>query len=91
MDEALSATDITVKKVLSDLEITRVKALGDGRYTAAVRCMELQGKYLGMFSNRIEHVQSIEDVSTESLLNLVQEISESGGIDVSMALKGCWQ
>ncbi len=78
----MSNAKITVEKVLRDLEVTRVKALLDCNYSAAVRCLELQGKYLKMFSDRIEHVQAIEDISTEELVNLIKELVKAGDIDL---------
>ena len=77
-----SNAQITVEKVLRDLEVTRVKALLDRNYSAAVKCLELQGKYLKMFSDRIEHVQTIEDVSTEKLIELIREVIKAGDIDL---------
>ena len=42
--------------------------MASGHYSAAVRCLELQGKYLKMFSDKIEHVQTIEEFSTDELV-----------------------
>ncbi len=78
----MSNAKITVEKVLRDLEVTRVKALLDCNYSAAVRCLELQGKYLKMFSDRIEHVQAIEDISTEELVQLIRELIKEGDINL---------
>lgn len=87
LDAALSGANITVEKVLRDLEITYVKALTDGHYTAAVRCLELQGKYLKMFTDKIEHVeQPIDEMSTEELVQMLFEISKSGGLDLGKLL-----
>jgi len=89
--EAAEGASITVEKVLKNLEITRAKAFECGKYSVAVRCLELQGKYLKMFTDRIEHVEALEDVSMDSLLQLVEEISEVGGIDLSRVLpKKAW-
>ena len=52
----------------------------------AVRCVELQGKYLNMWTERIEHVEEIEDISTEELVRLIQEIAESGDVDLQQLL-----
>ena len=81
--KALSGADVTIEKVLKDLEIQRAQALEGGQYAAAVRCSELQGKYLKMFTERIEHVQTIEDVETQELVRLMREIAEAGGIDLA--------
>ncbi len=85
---ALSGARTTVEKVLQDLETTRVKALADGQYGAATRCSELQGRYLKMFTDRIEHVETIDDVSTEELIGLLQEIVAAGNIDLGQIISG---
>ena len=82
MEFLMSNAKITVEKILRDLEITRVSALLDRNYSAAVKCSELQGKYLKMFSDRIEHVQTLEDLSTEKLIELIREIIDAGNIDL---------
>lgn len=80
--QALKGSEITVEKVLRDLEDQRREALSAGQYAPAVRCSELQGKYLKMFTERIEHVQTIEDVPTAELVRIAKEIAEAGGIDI---------
>lgn len=84
---AAAGAEVTVEWVLKELQATYERATDDRKYSAAVRCLELQGKYLKMFSDRIEHVQSIEDVTTESLVQLIREVSESGGLDLIGLLK----
>jgi phage terminase small subunit len=81
--KATAAANVTIEKILWELQATYEKASDAGNYSAAVRCLELQGKYLKMFSDRIEHVQSIEETTTEELMQLLREISESGGIDLA--------
>ena len=81
--KATAAANVTVEKILWELQVTYIKASDSGNYTAAVRCLELQGKYLKMFSDRIEHVQSIEETSVEELTQLLREIAESGNIDLA--------
>jgi phage terminase small subunit len=86
--ELLKNAEVTIEKVLHDLEDQRTKALGAGQYAPAVRCSELQGKYLKMFVDKIEHVQTIEDVSNEELARLLREIAEVGGIDFAALIAG---
>ena len=50
--------------------------------SVAVRCVELQGKYLNMWTERIEHVNDIDDISTEELVRLIRELAESGDVDL---------
>ncbi len=53
---------------------------------AAVRCLELQGKYLKMFTNKIEHVPTIEDASTEELIELLRDVIQTGNLDIKRLL-----
>lgn len=80
--EATAAAGVTIEKILWELQVTYARASEAGKYSAAVRCLELQGKYLKMFSDRIEHVQSIDSASIEELVELLREIVEEGGIDL---------
>ncbi len=86
--EALKGADVTIEKVLRDIEDERIQALAAGQIAPAVRCSELQGKYLKMWVDKIEHVQTIEDVSIEELVRLLHEIAESGNIDLTRILEG---
>ncbi len=85
--EALKGADVTIEKVLRDIEVERIQALNARQFAPAVRCSELQGKYLKMWVDKIEHVQTIEDVSTEELVRLLHEIAESGQIDLVRLLE----
>jgi len=80
--KALSGADVTVEAVLRRLQVIGDKALEEGKYGDAIRAAELHGKYLKMFTDRIEHVQSIEDISTDELRHLLVEIMEAGQIDI---------
>ncbi len=79
---ANAGAGVTIEWILKELQATYERATDDRKYSVAVRCLELQGKYLKMFSDRIEHVQTIEDVTTEGLVQLIREVSESGGLDL---------
>ena len=85
--KATAAANVTIEKILWELQVTYERASEAGKFSAAVRCLELQGKYLKMFSDRIEHVQSIEEVSNEELSQLLREIAESGGIDLAKLME----
>ncbi len=86
--EVLKLAEVTIEKVLRDVEDERIQALAAGQFAPAVRCSELQGKYLKMWVDKIEHVQTIEDVSTEELVRLLHEIAEAGQIDLPGLLAG---
>lgn len=47
--KAVEKVEVTVDKVLRDLEQARTAALDAGQFSPAVRASELQGKYLKMF------------------------------------------
>lgn len=47
--------EITVEKVLKDLEDVREQALKAEQFGSAVRAIELCGKHIGMFVERSEH------------------------------------
>ena len=51
---------ITVDKVLSDLEHYKLMAAKDRQYSVAKSCVELQGKYLSMFTDVVH--QTNEDL-----------------------------
>lgn len=86
LNSALSETNITVEKILGNLESTRIQAMVEGRYGAAVRCSELQGKYLKMFTEKVEHVQTIDEISTKELVDLLNELIRSGHVDIRALL-----
>lgn len=89
INEMYSAANLTVERVLSDIEMTRQMALQAGNYTAALRASELHGKYLAMFTERIEHVHTLDDVSTEDLLRFASRLSTKiDGIDIHSSLGG---
>ena len=83
---ALSGAEVTVENTLKRLTVLGKEAQEAGLYTPAVRCAELQGKYLNMWTQRIEHVKDIEDISTEDLVRLIRELAESGGVDLQQLI-----
>ncbi len=86
LNVATAGAAVTVERVLIQLQATYAMAFEAGKYSAAVRCLELEGKYLKMFSDRVEHVQSIENCSTEELVDLLREVTANGGIDLDALL-----
>ena len=64
------------------------QALEAGKFGPAVRGAELHGKYLKMWTDKIEHVADYEDMSVEELQKLLMEVAESGGVDLSQLLAG---
>lgn len=49
--ENMSRNNITIDKVLADLEHDKLMARQVGQYAVAKSCTELQGKYLAMFTD----------------------------------------
>lgn len=88
LETALSGADVTVEAVLRRLSVIGDKAMEEGQYAAASKCAELHGKYLKMFTERIEHVNTIEDVTTEELVRLLKEVAKGGGIDLAQLITG---
>jgi len=86
--QALSGADITIEKVLRDLETTRVRAMEMNQLGAAVRCSELHGKYLKLFTDRIEQVKGIEEVTNAELLAEIREMAKELKIDPEPIIKG---
>ena len=88
LEKALSGADVTIEAVLRRVQVIGDKALESEQYASAAKCAELHGKYLKMWTERIEHVQTIEDVSTEELVRLLREIMEAGGLDLIRLIAG---
>ena len=55
--ENMSRNNITVDKVLADLEHDKIMARHAGQYSVAKECSVAQGKYLAMFTDRIERTE----------------------------------
>ncbi len=61
-DENLKDNRVTAQSVLANLAHDRFMARKTGQYSVAVRCDELEGKYLSMFTDRLATV----DLSKEA-------------------------
>ena len=88
LSKALTGAGITVETVLWDLQRATELAMERQQYSAAIRAIELKGKWLGMFSGRIEHTQNLEEISEEELDSLLGEMLGKGQIDITRLLKG---
>ena len=51
--ENMSRNMVTVDSVLSELDHIEKLAIRDGQFGAATRCVELKGRYLAMFTDRL--------------------------------------
>ena len=82
---AVERCEVTVDKVLADLEETRKKALHAGQYSSAVRASELQGKYLKMFfDGHTVEPSGIEKMTDDELRQRMRQILDA---DVSMIVQ----
>ncbi len=82
--EAFDANHLTIDKVITDLELQRQAAIAKGDINAANKSSELQGKYLKMFADRVEHVHSIEEADETELVTLLTDIvGKLDGVDFS--------
>ena len=88
LEKAMSGADVTVEAVLRRISVIGDQALEDGQYASAAKCAELHGKYLKMWTDRIEHVSNIDEVSDQELVRLLHEIAEKGGIDLNRLIAG---
>lgn len=77
LKEVYASTELTVESILARLEETRRLALRDKKFGPALKATELQGKYLKMFVDRIEHMHTVEDASTEELINLLKSVVQN--------------
>ena len=53
MDDRSERVVITQDSVLHNIEVLRIKAESENQLTVAARCLELQGKHLGLFRDGI--------------------------------------
>ncbi len=63
--EITAASDISIESVLRGVKRVLDMATEKEQLPSALKALEMQGKYLAMWTERIEHVRSLEDVSTE--------------------------
>lgn len=73
--ELFATADVSIDKVLQDIEMARQLAIREKNYPAAIRASELHGKYLKMFADKIEHLHTMDDVSTDDLVELAQSLA----------------
>lgn len=87
MAVAMSGADITVEAVLRKLSVICEQSIAEKQFAPATRCIELHGKYLKMFTEKIEHVGDITEMSTDDLIRLLHEITEAGNLDLGQLIK----
>ena len=69
-------TDRTVIDVLRDIQKVKDIAMSEGNHKETLKALELEGKYLGMFSDRIKLEGSLE--VNLGLASLLKEVTPTG-------------
>ena len=89
LEAAFDANEITIEKVLRDLEMTFICAMRDGKYHSALRAIELQGKYLGIFSTRFKNTNEtlLGDVSDTELVEMLVSLLQQSRPEVLAPLR----
>lgn len=72
-------TDRTVIDVIRDIQKVKDIAMSEGNHKETLKALELEGKYLGMFSDKIKLEGSL-DVNL-GLASLLEEVVTPGGTD----------
>ena len=84
-----SASNISIEKVLTDVEHTRQKAMRAGNFAVAAKCSEMHGRYLKMFVDRVEHVRTVDDATEDELTGLLNQlVKKIDGIDIPAGFGG---
>jgi len=72
--EQSKRTQITADKVLADIEDVRKRARKKDNFRAELKASELQGRHLGMFTDRIAHTTDMmSDEMAESIREKLKE------------------
>ena len=82
MAKALSRTHVTIEKVLLELETIRIKATNENRFSVAIRYLELQGRYLRMWADKIERPPTIRHTRTDELACPIRKVLRSKWLDL---------
>ncbi len=86
IDEQFGAVDLTIGKVLRDIEMTRMLAIAEGDYSTALRCSVQHGKHLKMWIDKVEHVITMDDMDLDDLYTLANRLaSKVDGFDFGVA------
>lgn len=87
--KAAAKLELTPAKVLHDLETTRIQAAKAGQFAVAAKASELQGKYLKLFVDRVEHVHHADDATTDELTELLKDVAgKLNNADINAIIAG---
>jgi phage terminase small subunit len=85
LKEQYEQADLTIASVLAELEEARTLAMSNNDYGAALRATIQKGHYLKMWTEKIEHVHTIDDVSTDDLTEMALRLAKKiPGFDTSL-------
>lgn len=75
----LEKVDVTVESVLRNIEETRKLALADCKYQSVLKALEMQGKHLAMFTDKLEVTDKTppEEWSTAEIQQRLNEIRKA--------------
>lgn len=82
-----ATADLSIERVLTDIEHTRQRAMRDGNWAVALKASELHGKYLKMFVDRVEHVRTVDDATEDELIGLLRQLTKKidlNGADLAL-------
>ena len=58
---------LTPDKAMRDLEEIRIAAVAAGAFAPAIRCVELQGRHIGLWRSEAAPERTLEELVNESL------------------------
>lgn len=72
---------VTASKVRADIEQTRRMAISSGNLAVAVKCSELQGRSIAMFTDKVEHEGDLlKSLSDKDLDERIKHLAAQAGI-----------
>ncbi len=72
--DAFKKSGMSPERILGHIDEVRARAMEEGQLVVALKALELLGKHYALFTDRIEHVRSVEDVSQGELVNLFDDL-----------------
>jgi phage terminase small subunit len=85
---ATNSAGVTVESTLRKLAEIRERAIEAEQYGPAAKAAELQGKYLKMFTDKIEHTVTMDQMSMDDLVRLAELLAQEAGIDIRKLFTG---
>jgi phage terminase small subunit len=86
--DLFAGANVTIENVLTELQKVGRAAYAAEQYSVAGQMAVAQGKYLKMFTERIEQVRAVEDITDAQLLAEIRFDCEELGIDPEPIIAG---